>query len=168
MDWVAITGVATLIQAIVVVIAVIYGIRQVKEAQRARAIAAFLPLFQALNSPESSALRRKLYTEIPNDRSQLTEEQENIVNGIVNQLDFLGFLTENGLLEFDLVAALYYGTIIRCWDHAYPYVEKQRELRKTHFAYYFEALNRRCLTYISSHRLGERIQTYKRPLPEGK
>lgn len=162
MDWTAISGIAAIVQAIVVIIALVYAILQLKEASKARSLSVFLPLFEELNSPESVAQRKKLYTQIGSDPALYTDEQEELINNIVNQLDFLGFLTQNKLINFKLAAPLYYGTVIRCWEKSSAYVLHQRELRKTKFAYYFEFLYVKCKRYARIYKPDEQILTYQK------
>ena len=162
MDWTAISGITALVQAVVVIIALVYGALQLRESAKSRSLSIFLPLYEELNSPKSVALRKKLYTETGGDPTLYTDEQEELINNIVNQLDFLGFLTQNKLIDFKLVAPLYYGTVIRCWEKASPYVLHQRDLRKTRFAYYFEFLYLKCKRYVRVHKSDEQILMYEK------
>ena len=162
-NWEAISAIATCVASLVVIIALIYGMQQLREMQRTRAVTVFLPLFQSLQTAAASRLRAQIYNDVPTDLSGITPEHEAIMNEVINQLDFLGFLTERNLIEFELIAPFFYGTTIRCWRRLEPYVQAQRQLRKTRFAWYFERLFIRCEQFVTDSRPEEEIALYQRP-----
>ena len=148
--WIAFGAIGAMLQALVVMAVALFAKRQLRETQRARSVASFFPLFESINSAESAALRRRLHSEIRGDPAQYSDEEEDVVNGIVNQFDYLGFLAEKNLIDQDLVVAFYYGTVIRAWRSAEPYVDLQRSLRGTNFAGFFEGLKDQCLEFVET------------------
>ncbi len=158
-DWTAVGAIATAVQTLAVIVALIYAVRQVKEANKARTISVFLPVYEQINSPESVANRKSLYNDLPHDVKLYSEGHNTLANTIVNQFDFLGYLSANHLADKYLILPLYYGTIIRCWEACLPYITHQRELRKVNFAEYFEFLYRHCLDFIVKNEIP--LATYK-------
>jgi hypothetical protein len=134
-------------QAVLLAVAGVYGARQLRETRRTRHLSLLIPLFQELNSRQSVDNRRRLYTTIAPRKSKATEDDENLVNDIVNQFDFLGYITRKSVADADLVLGLYYGTIIRCWRDSEWYISKQRELRSALFAAHFEWLNQEAIKF---------------------
>lgn len=149
-------------QVIVILAAAGYAAFQVREMKKQRAIAISIPIFQSLGSPEAVLIRRRLYNDIRTDQPETLDlDEQDLINSIVNQLDFLGFAVEQGLIDERQVVSFYYGTVIRCWHSCGPYVRWQRALRGTQFAQFFEKLFRRCQSYVGNERNGEAIRTYR-------
>lgn len=156
-----VTATCSVIQTGLLCVAAIYGFRQVREARRNRQLTAAFPLFNAINSRESVERRRALYLKVPKDASAANTEEKLLVNDVINQLDFLGYLTRVENLELEIVLGLYYGTIIRCWQHSTPYVLEERIVRGTHFAEHFEWIANRALEYQDKRHPFETVQAAK-------
>lgn len=154
--------IAQIVEMVVVVAAAITAYFHLHDSKKTRAIGFFLPLFNELNSPTSVENRKRLYEiDSKKDVRQLTPDEQVVINTVVNQLDFLGFLTKQGLIEQTLVLPLYYGTIIRCWEFSESYVLWQRSLRGTNFAEHFENLAEESHKYIDAYRHDEVVLTYR-------
>ena len=156
-----VTAVCSIVQTVLLCVAAVYGFRQVREARRNRQLTAAFPLFNAINSRESVEKRRALYLEVPNDATAANTQEKLLVNDVINQLDFLGYLTRVESLELNIVLGLYYGTIIRCWHHSAPYVQEERFTRETHFAEHFEWIASRAHEYQDRHHEFEKVQAAK-------
>lgn len=162
-NWEAISAIAVLVQAIVIIVTVVYAALQHRELKKSRSVSAFLPFFDSINTGEMASMRSELYNNNTfNNPSSLDDDEEKIVNTVINQLDYLGFLTSKGLVDERFVCELYYGTVIRCWEHANPYITHQRKLRGTDFAEYFEKLNKDCIEYIRKEKGISDIDSYKK------
>ena len=155
-----ISSTAASVQTVLLAAAAIYGARQLHEARRTRHLSLLIPLFQELNSRQSVDNRRQLYTSIAPKKSKATKEDENLVNDIVNQFDFLGYVSRKSVADVDLVLGLYYGTIIRCWRDSEWYVSKQRELRSSPFAAHFEWLNQEAIRFQLKHHPSAKLERF--------
>lgn len=159
-SWEAIVGITTLVQACVVVIAAFVAIRALAENRKHRALSAFIPLYEDLNSAEAVRLRQTVYNLSEISPAELLQEQSEAINQLVNKLDFLGFLIVGGFVQRDMAISLYYGTVIRSWKACQPYVNDQRKKRGTKFAEYFELLNRECVRYTERKGIARNFNTY--------
>lgn len=155
-----VAGASAAIQAVVVIAAAAFAVRQVREASRSRGAAATMQLWSSLHTEAASERRRILYEDISPKYPEISDEQRQMLHRIVNDFHFIGYLVRSGLVEFELLAGLYYGTVIRCWDAAKPYIMDQREKRGTLFAEYFEYFYLRCLQYMNEQRPDERVRTW--------
>jgi hypothetical protein len=143
---------AAVIQAVVVVIAAIYALGQVRESKKSRSADIALHLFERLHNRSASERRRTLYQEIPAAYPTLTYEQDRIVQDVISDFYMVGYLVEEKLLDFELVAGLYYGSVIRTWQVTEQYIMHERSRRGTAYAHYFESLYRRCREYQLARR----------------
>lgn len=154
-SWSTIAALAACVQTIIVAIAAIYVLRQVKEAGRARRLSAAIPLFQHMDSDIARQTRYKLFNELPDDLTALTVEQERVVDRVVVDYDYLAKLVSSGVLEFAIVASLYSRTFERCWRRTEPWVLRERKLRSGEpYLKDFEAVARRCMDYNVLQRFG--------------
>jgi hypothetical protein len=158
-----VAAVAAVVQTIIVTLVAGYGVVQLVEARRARRVSAIMPIFERLHSPEATARRRRLYQEIGPAGDTLTPEQETVLQAVIADFYFVGYLVEKELVEFRLMADLYYGTVVRCWQICEPYIMRDRVRRGTYYASYFETFYRRCVDYREKHRADEVVQTFEIP-----
>lgn len=157
----AVSAAAAVVQTVVVAIAAVYGLIQLAEARRARRVDTVLPIFDRLHSPEAAARRRRVYNEIGPAFPTLNSEQEAVMQEVISDFYLVGYLVERGLVEFALVADLYYGTVVRCWRACAPYIERDRERRGTRYASYFELFYYRCLSYGAETHSLEAVNTFR-------
>jgi hypothetical protein len=136
----------------VVVIAAIYALGQVRESKKSRSADIALHLFERLHNRNASERRRALYQEIPAAYPALSEEQDRIVQDVISDFYMVGYLVEEKLLDFEIIAGLYYGSVIRAWQVTEPYIMRERQRRGTAYAHYFESLYHRCQAYRSAQR----------------
>ena len=152
-----VAAVATLLQTIVVIVAAIFGVHQLNESRRSRGVTAALDIFNRIHNREASQRRWRLYREIGPAYPDITHEQELVMQDVISDMYYLGYLVEEKLVEFRLVAGLYYGTAIRCWRACEPYIRDERARRGTKFAHYFEKFYLRCVEYMAEEHPDEYV-----------
>ena len=160
-----ITAVAAALQTIIVAVASVYGLFQLAEARRSRRVSAVMPVFARLHSREAAERRRRLYQEIGPATGALTHDQEMVLQEVISEFYFVGYLVDKKLLEFRLVADLYYGTVVRCWTICEKYVMRDRARRGTQYASYFESFYWLCLEYGRLYRPADKITTFTGETP---
>jgi hypothetical protein len=158
-----VAAVAAVIQTVIVAVAAAYGLVQLSEAKRSRRMSAVMPIFERLHDAEATERRRLLYQEIAPAFPNLSPAQESIIQEVISDFHFVGYLVEKRLIEFHLVADLYYGTVVRCWQACEPYVQRDRQRRGTRYAAYFESFYYRCLEYGRIYKAAEPVLTFGTP-----
>jgi hypothetical protein len=159
---------ATVGAAVVVAVAAIYGVRTLREAQRSRRLTSMMPLFDRLHGPEAAERRRELYQRIRFRDGDLCPADEKIVQQIVTDFHIVGYLVENGLVEFKLIAELYYTAVLKCWDACEDYIlAEHRRRHTTDYASYFKSLRERCTCYSGEKHGGVMPATYPSERPGG-
>lgn len=153
--WLAIAGLAAAVQAAVVVFAAYFGLQQVRESRRTRAASILFPLFVEFENREASDARYRLFHFLPEDlTTELNREDSWTVYQVVRQLDFMGYLVDRGVVEFDLIAPYYAKRILDCWERTHDYVRVQRQRNNgSAFADHLEVLAKRCSVYAAKRGL---------------
>jgi len=154
-DWLG--SISTLVQAIVVIIAAVYALIQIREARSARRATVALHLFDQLNLEAAITRRRRLYAKFARRMSRLSPSEDREIGRIANEFTQLGFLVREGLVDERLAITLYYGAILRCGEILMPWVRQQRRAREDEFyADDFEDLYLRTLEFKRKYRSGVR------------
>jgi hypothetical protein len=149
---------AVIVQTLFLAVGLVYGLRQVQEARRAREASVILEVFQRLHSRDASARRHRIYREMTGASRPLTPELEDDVRQTINEFDLLGYLTLSRVVPNAAVLNLYYATVIRVWNATADYVREQREARGTTYAQYFEQLVHICVVETAEHRPLETVR----------
>lgn len=152
MDWVVIASIAQTIEAIAVVVALLYAWQQVKEARRELNLGALWQIFNELSSEEMNDARktvyqnRELYQQLSDGQglTDIPHEVRHDATKVANNLNRLGYLVFKGLIPEDLFLDNNRYVIARSWIALEPYVKHVREVRKEDsFLQYFEHLAKR-------------------------
>lgn len=123
-------AVSSILSSVTVVAAVYYAAGQVRESRKMRALDTVLTLHGDFMSPAFNELRRDIRSEAlsPPDPAALWESPDGLVMGnMINQMELLGVLVKKGLLDFDLVTAVF-PFFPRTWKSVKPFVEHRRSL----------------------------------------
>jgi hypothetical protein len=149
---------AVVAQTLILTIGLVYGLRQVQEARRAREASVILDVFQRLHSREASARRHRLYRDLKQAPRPLSAELENDVRQTINEFDLLGYLTLQKVVPKSAVLSIYYATTIRVWNATFPYIAEQRQARGTTYGQYFEQLAEICRVETAERRPLEQVR----------
>lgn len=121
------------ITALTAVAALIYAIRQVHEAKKARVLEAYLIFESRLTSESARDDRRYIYERDFDDPKALTQEDREIIERVCVTFDILGVLVREELMYRPLVFKPFYDVIIKCWKKTFDYIEfERRPNRKAH------------------------------------
>ena len=119
------------VQAVAVVIGVVFALVQLRQLRAQRDVQAGIELLHPLRSPDAinaALLLNALPDKVGADefRNRLGD-QFPMVLGVLGSLESLGPLVARGDLPIDIYAELYRGATLLCWSKSRGYVEAQRE-----------------------------------------
>jgi hypothetical protein len=131
--WALIESLSTALGAALVIGASVFAIGELNEATAARLLDVADRLFDDLNSEEGIAARRWVYQQLPDDPHEglasLTEEGQRYVKRVLNSLDRIAFMTQQGWIQEEMLMPWMNPMIVKIWDKLGPYVEVERERR---------------------------------------
>ncbi len=121
------------ITALTAVAALLYAIRQVQEAKRARVLEAYLIFESRLTSESTRQDRRCVYENDFGDPRNISPADREIMERVCVTFDILGVLVREELMYRPLVFKPFYDVIIKCWNKTFDYIEFERKPnRKAH------------------------------------
>ena len=139
---------------------------QLKEDSRSRHLTMADRLFDEMNSKENIEARRWVYQELPDDPAQgiqgLTEEGRDKVKTVLNTLDRVAFLTQQGGIPDEMTMPWLNLMVLKAWQKLGPYVDYESE-RRGEKDYYdgVRAFAERCQRWRAKHFPGEEIAWIK-------
>jgi hypothetical protein len=140
--WNALSSIATILSAIVIVFTATYAVRQVREARAARHINTLLSIHEQFSAHDISSIRRELQDGKLGDLTQgLESSTKQNLDDLLNQMQLLGVLVHLGFVEFEAVRELF-PNIPVTWHAALPYIRSRQQLQP-HYALRIESLVRR-------------------------
>jgi hypothetical protein len=114
------------ITALTAVAALLYAVRQVQEAKKARVLEAYL-IFESRLTSESARLdRRCVYEKDFEDPKAITHEDRETIERVCVTFDILGVLVREELMYRPLVFKPFYDVIIKCWKKTFDFIEFER------------------------------------------
>lgn len=116
-----VVAIATLVQGVVVVIAAILALRQLRESSRARVSSLLLEIFQIIHSDQCAEDRR-----IALSSSASSSEGRAATRRVVELWEWIGLLVRKGMLPPELVLDMYSDLIISTWRAARPLILEVR------------------------------------------
>jgi hypothetical protein len=149
--------IAELLSALITLGAVLYAVKQVNEAKKARVLSAYLTFESRLINERAREDRRYLYEHDFTNPSSISLADREILERICTTFDILGVLVREELMYRPLVFKPFYDVIIKCWNKALDFIEFQRKdnrRAKTYmrdFQYLFDEAEK----YRVYHKLGE-------------
>lgn len=178
-DWDMMDALANMIQAIIVVVALPVALRQLRltviqqktandqrqEAANIRTLEAFLTVSSELNSQESRASRRFIYTHLRKmteaELRSLPEKQFEQVERVCVTFDRLGVLIKKKLMPEEVALSMYFESILKTWYSTQLFIQGERAKRKypTHYTH-FEWLNQRCEVYAKKRDIIIEVQDH--------
>lgn len=124
--WTVMSAVSSLVGTLVVLVAVVFAWRQVREAKLAREVALLQSTYDRLNDPPMYAMRQRIRSGEFDDVSELSEDDRGLFNKLVGQLEFVGIAVNKGLLDFDLVRAVFPSSPLLIWPLAQRLIYKNK------------------------------------------
>jgi hypothetical protein len=140
MNWEAISAISTFVATIVIVVTGIFAILQLREMRHSRRLELFIELFDYLSSPEARQNRKFVYTSLPTDPSQLTDQHFFKIDEVLSSLDRVWILIEQKQLEAKFIIDSYGEMFLRLWTILYPIVLYERKRRGQYYRMRAEAL----------------------------
>ena len=145
-------AVAATIGTAAVFAAAYFAYQELDEVSKSRHIDVADRLFDELNDPENIEARRRIYQNI-NEKpetglSKLSDEDRDAMKKVLNSLDRVAFLTQDGWIPDELVMPWMHPMIAKSWEKLEPYVIYERKRRAE--PYYYEhagKLAERCLKW---------------------
>jgi hypothetical protein len=164
--WTMVEAFSSILGAATVVSAGLIAVWQLREASSSRHLAVVDRLFDEMNSKENIEARRWVYQELPDDPTQgiqgLTEEGRDKVKTVLNTLDRVAFLTQQGWIPDEMTMPWLNLMVLKVWQKLRPYVDYESE-RRGEKDYYdgVRALAERCQRWRAKHFPGEEITWIK-------
>jgi hypothetical protein len=160
--WATAGALSTILGAATVVSAGLTAIWQLKETSSSRHIAVADRLFDEMTSKENIEARRWVYQDLPDDPTQgiqgLTEEGRDKVKTVLNTLDRVAFLTQQGWIPDEMTMPWLNLMVLKAWQKLGPYVDYESQ-RRGEKDYYdgVRDLAERCQRWRAKHFPGEEI-----------
>lgn len=160
--WAMTEALSTAVAAAAVFGAGFVAYRELSEASASRHIAVADRLFEELNAAQSVAARRWIFQHLPDDPSAglaaLTVEGRDSVKRVLNSLDRVAFLTQDGWIPDELIMPWMNPMVVKSWLKLKPYVDYESQRR--HEPDYYRQVRRlgeHCLAWRKQHLGGAEI-----------
>lgn len=119
------------------------SLKLLDETRKANALPGYLDFFREYRLCEPD--RRYVLLRLRNHERQrgisgLPEKAHGHAVNVCHYLDHLGFLVANQIIELDAVDRLMGRSVLVCWQALAPYIERERKVRASDYAGYFEQL----------------------------
>jgi uncharacterized protein YggT (Ycf19 family) len=164
--WSIVAAVSAAVQTIVIIIALLFAIAQLRESARARSTEAMRQIFEALARPEAR-LERKLVYQSPgvNFDAMPDEELQHLWNVAIS-FNHVGLLVKRGYLPAEVVYDIYGDAAVRSWRVLKSLVEQERKRRgdqddSPYYLKYFEELANSSEEYLKKHYPNYLLLTYR-------
>ena len=150
--WAMTEALSTAVAAAAVLGAGFIAFRELNELDINRHIQVADRLFEELNSPENIKARRWVFQNLPADPTEgmrtLTPDGQAAVKRVLNSLDRVAFLTQDGWIPEEMIMPWMNPMIVKAWIKLAPYVDYERD-RRGEPDYYEHAgeLAQRCIAW---------------------
>jgi len=144
--WEILSSISSLIQTVVISVALYYAWKEVKNTSDDRNVALLLSIHENFSSDEARFNRWYVYNRLPNSTSDFTSEDYRVANATWRLMDFLGVLTNNNFIDQNLVYKLHSEKVVKLWEKLESHINNYRDVRGE-FANDFELLAARCRDY---------------------
>ena len=113
--------------ALTAVAALLYAMKQVQEAKKARVLEAYLIFESRLTSESARQDRRFVYENDLSDPRNISSADREIIERVCVTFDILGVLVREELMYRPLVFKPFYDVIIKCWLKTFDYIDFERK-----------------------------------------
>jgi hypothetical protein len=157
-------AVSTAVGAAAVLGAAYFAYQELDEISKARYLEVADRLFDELNSPENINARRWIFQNIKDEPNtglkNLTPEGRDAMKKVLNSLDRVSFLTQEGWVPEELVMPWMHPMIAKSWEKLEPYVLYERKRRNEPYYYQHAArVAERCKRWRAQHLTEEEQKT---------
>ncbi len=150
-----------LFQTIVLVVAGLVAVFQLRATQKSRYLEAVVRMFEDFGSRDAYADADAVLG-LPAAIQDYTSQEVELATWAVRVYEEIAFLTQSGMIPENYIIPLYSRRIVWSWDALQPFIQNERQLRDNGGEYrlggdgrYFEGLAKRALAY--------RERTFKDP-----
>ncbi len=154
MNWNTVSSIAQTVEAISVVVALLYAWQQIKAIRQEISLGAVWNIFSELSSEQAQRSRKYVYQnrEIfaalnePDGTKleDLSEEARQHAEKVSNSLDRIGYVVFEKLIPETVVLNGYHNIVARSWIVLEPYIKRVRENRdEATYQHHFEYLAQR-------------------------
>src|SRR5687768_16578907 len=105
--WTVVSAISASLSALVVVAAAVYGALQVSELKKARGLQSLLAVHAQYRSSEVKLIRRRLLAGELGDVTKLSDTDQEQLANLLGQVELIAALVDRGLLDEDLVHAMF-------------------------------------------------------------
>jgi hypothetical protein len=158
--WSAIGAISSAISTLVILVAAVIAMKQLREAAQARHVGALSKVFEDFHSEEARQDKRFIYDNSFDDYSKCSPEIRYRVDRVIELHQRTAFLATLSLIPSDLILEMYSGTYAALWQKLELYVlGKRTETGLTNYGASFEVLAKKAVEYRKK-RFGERGVRY--------
>lgn len=130
--------------------------QELEEISKSRHIDVADRLFDELNDPAMFEARRRIYQNLDGDPENslknLSNEDRDAMKKVLNSLDRVAFLTQDGWIPEDLIMPWMHPMIAKSWEKLEPYVLYERKRRNEPYYYnHASQLADRCNKWRKKH-----------------
>lgn len=138
--WGSLDQISAAVAAAAVFGAAYFAYQELDEISKSRHIDVADRLFDELNNPEIIEARRHIYQNLDKDPENglknLSTQDREAMKRVLNSLDRVAFLTQEGWIPDELIMPWMHPMIAKSWEKLEPYVLYERERRGE--PYYYE------------------------------
>lgn len=128
-DWSVAANISTVIAAIVIIVAAILALWQIRESRNARFLDGTMSIFEMFDRRGFRELRRFVYIDLPSEPETITPEQLLKAEEVWVTFNELAVMLQNNFLHRNLMMQMYSDTYVRSWLKLEPHVLKARRDR---------------------------------------
>jgi hypothetical protein len=150
--WIIAGVLAAISQTLIIAIAALVAVRQLRETSRQRKFDALLRVYRTIGSSDARENRRAIYEELPNSPEKLTPEQWRLVGDVAVMFDHIGALAKFALIDEKELLETHGPMIARLWSRLEPYIQYERARLGPGRVAAFEALAKRSQEILSNNR----------------
>ena len=162
-DWNIITAISTAFMGLVILVAAIVAVRQLKEIRRSRQLDAFTNLIQFVQREDIREARAILMEELSKkDFTDWSKDEIKQAEKACHTYDSAGIMWLRKYIDRKLdVAKEWHDSIVKCWEAACPMITKYRGERGDDFWYYFEELYKKAKKHEEARKIKSGEQAEK-------
>lgn len=149
--WETLASIATSLGFVVVTVATIVALRQLRESARARRLEAILKVYEMMGSESARAARRSIYVGLDSAPNEVSATEREAIEQVSVMFDMIGNIVEMGLVSRTELFETHCEVIIRCWRKLQPYIEWHRLVLGGRHAASFERLAGLAEEYYSNN-----------------
>ena len=146
--WNAVSAISSVANTIIVLVAAIFAVRQIKEAAKARYISVLFEMFRDMHQDRASADRQFIYSNTFDDYKTCSPEDQVRIERVINLYQRIAYLASKKLVPSEFILDMYSGTYKSVWQKLGNYIETRRTATKVaNYAKAFEEFAKQAIEY---------------------